>query len=189
MQQFKQAANNPQFHSTQIEKTTSLIDNNNSLYFSSLEVSNYPKKISSTMLDKPSQFYITAEMSQSQIDYDRDDNCACSAFANATYSSPIVQRSMSSSTDSGSSQPSCYHSANSQSFQNDFFCNDPSQLFVCIIPYRAKFQGDISLYYAERVKIILINNGLSLVQNISTKVCGYIPNNCIMPMKKFLNQL
>jgi hypothetical protein len=192
MHQFKQASNLPKFQSTHIEKTASLIDNDNSIFFTTLEVSN-PYTISSTMIAEPARkLYATTNLNQtpSKIDFDKEDS-EINAFSNQTYYSPNPQRFVDLSTNSqtNESESSVHHSANSKLAQSDFFKHDSNQLYVCIIPYKAKFQGDISLYYAERVNIIHVNNGLSLVQNISTKLCGYIPNNCIMPMRSFLNQL
>ena len=46
-------------------------------------------------------------------------------------------------------------------------------------------QGDLNLKFAERVKLMY---GMSLVQNVSNKQCGYVPTISITLLASFLKQ-
>lgn len=96
------------------------------------------------------------------------------------------------STQSNSFTSQDFQTVRSSIFEQSIHLNNQSeheQLYVCIVPYEAKIQGDLNLKYAERVKIVHGNKDYSLVQNITTKQCGYIPTNCIISLSSFLNQL
>lgn len=166
MQQFKQ---------TTTTNTADTSDDSCSFNFPFLEASlstSIQNKISSTHINKTfpiisgSTFTLVENQIESEFKEEDEEEYLTRAFSNKTYQSPSVENQTSVQT-------------------------YPTQLYVCIVPYEAKCQGDITLRYAERVQLIHVNdnNGLSLVQNVSTKECGYIPTNCIMLMASFLNQL
>lgn len=199
MQQFKTLSQTPQFHSTQIEQTA----NDDSMYFSALDLTNKQTKVSSTMINTTSSSFLTADLSTSQI----NDNETNGVFSNQTYLSPVAQRNLSTSSStteedfysqyqSYSFKSTEFKSVNSnfflQSTENDIInnqTNDQEQLYVCCIPYDARVQGDLNLKFAERVKLIHSNNnGMSLVQNVSNKQCGYVPTISITLLASFLKQ-
>ena len=62
-------------------------------------------------------------------------------------------------------------------------------LYVCCIAYTAKFEGDISLNFSDRVKLIHANHDYALVKNILNDKCGYVPLYCIQTITKFLDQI
>lgn len=187
---------NPQFQSTQIEQT---IDD--SIYFSIL--SSADNKVSSTMINNNYQDHFTLDLTTSQIELTNNETISTdstSAFTNSLYFSPVINRNRASINSTSSSYASItddetsFDSNDFQSVKSSFFniqsllTEDSEQLYVCCVPFEAKIQGDLSLTYSERIKLIHLNNEYSLVQNISTKQCGYVPNNCITLLSSFLNQ-
>lgn len=193
----------PQFHSTQIEpfKESFHFDDDNSAYYSMFDFQS--NKVSSTINKENKTSYLTADYSL----INEEDTPSHFAFSNPTYVSPIIQRTSSfSSFKTASDEFSQYQlnlnksdefqSVNSNSYlqslenelNNQASTND-DQLYVCVVPYEAKMQGDISLNYSDRIKLIHTINGMSLVQNVSTKQCGYVPYFCITLLAAFLNQI
>jgi hypothetical protein len=108
MQQFRTVAQNPQFHSTEIEQTA----NDDSIYFSALDLTTKQTKISSTMINKTSSSFLTADLSTSQID-DNEPNCI---FSNQTYLSPVAQRNSSTSSSTTDEEDDFYSQYQSYSF-------------------------------------------------------------------------
>ena len=186
----------PQFQSTRI------IENNNndysSLYFTPCN-NNNNKVVSSTMINTNDSSLLTNDLTTSQI-----ESTYYNSFTNSLYFLPpqasIKQQynSLISSDESNqdtfddsqsfnSIDSNQFHSVKS-SFFNDKQEQENEQIFVCTIPYQAKFQGDLNTNYSDRVKLIHSNKDYCLVQNISTKQCGYIPKISIILLSNFLNQ-
>jgi hypothetical protein len=71
------------------------------------------------------------------------------------------------------------------------------QLFVCKLAYQAKFEGDISLQFADRVRLLhgivdqkaISANDYVLVENISNGKCGYVPGRNLATVASFLDDL
>jgi hypothetical protein len=63
-------------------------------------------------------------------------------------------------------------------------------IYSCCIPYSAKYDGDLTIKFAERVQIVK-DDGISyiLVKNLSTKAFGYVPRDFILPVNRFLSNL
>jgi hypothetical protein len=63
-------------------------------------------------------------------------------------------------------------------------------IYSCCIPYSAKYDGDLTIKFAERVQIVK-DDGMSyiLVKNLSTKAFGYVPRDFILPVNRFLSNL
>lgn len=57
--------------------------------------------------------------------------------------------------------------------------------YVCCISYKATLEGDLSINFAERVKLICYNNDFALVE--SNNCHGFVPKYCIIPLDQFLN--
>ena len=189
----------PQFQSTRI------IENNNnndysSLYFTPCNNNNNNNKVvSSTMINTNDSSLLTNDLTTSQI-----ESTYYNSFTDSLYFLPpkasIKQQynSLISSDESNqdtfddsqsfnSIDSNQFHSVKS-SFFNDKQEQENEQIFVCTIPYQAKFQGDLNTNYSDRVKLIHSNKDYCLVQNISTKQCGYIPKISIILLSNFLNQ-
>jgi hypothetical protein len=62
-------------------------------------------------------------------------------------------------------------------------------LYVCCIDYDAIIQGDLSLRFSDRVKLIHSSEEYSLVKNVLSSQCGYVPNHCIQPLFQFLDNI
>jgi hypothetical protein len=76
--------------------------------------------------------------------------------------------------------PSFFHSA---SDDND------NELYVCCVSYVAKNNVEITLDYADRVKLIYDRGDAMLVQNVITGRCGYAPSVCLVTVQTFLEDL
>jgi hypothetical protein len=185
---------NPQFQSTQIESSVDTID---SFYTTALNSTNDENKahnkISSTLIPTTQPFQLEDEYpSLSQINEESEIE-EQSAFTNEYYTSPIISRSVSCSTASSSSlsfssvvfsEPTVYQS------QSDSFNTTNEKLHVCILAYKAKFEGDLTIEFAERVKILhSVNADFALVKNITTHKCGYVPNKCLSSLSDFLGEI
>ncbi len=186
---------NPQFQSTQIESSLVTID---SFYTTALNSTNDENKahnkISSTLIPTTQPFQLEDEYpSLSQINEEESEIEEQSAFTNQYYTSPIISRSVSCSTASSSSlsfssvvfsEPTVYQS------QSDSLNTTNEKLHVCILAYKAKFEGDLTIEFAERVKILhSVNADFALVKNITTNKCGYVPNKCLSSLSDFLGEI
>ena len=189
----------PQFQSTRI------IDNNNdysSLYFTPCNNNNNNnnnKVVSSTMINTNDSSLLTNDLTTSQI-----ESTYYNSFTNSLYFIPpqaLMKQQYNSLISSDESNQDTFDESQSfnsidsnqfhsvkSSFFNDKQEQENEQIFVCTIPYQAKFQGDLNTNYSDRVKLIHSNKDYCLVQNISTKQCGYIPKISIILLSNFLNQ-
>lgn len=204
LDKFNLVSSKPKFHSTQLEHLQDTqLQEDETLYSSTLDM--YSKKISSTMINNNKASYLTANYSQIN---EEEEVISHNAFSNPTYSSPVLQRNktFSSFVTTSDELTHCklsfnkteeFQSVNSSSYLHSLekdlqikqASSEVGQLYVCVVPYEAKVQGDLTLNYAERIKLIHTTNGMSLVQNISTKQCGYVPYFCITLLSAFLNQI
>ena len=75
--------------------------------------------------------------------------------------------------------PSFFHSAS----------DDTEELYVCCVSYVAKCNEEMTLDYADRVKLIYDRGDAMLVQNVVTGRCGYAPSVCLVPVQTFLEDL
>ena len=207
------AHENPQFQSTQLEQSTM-----NSFYttaiFNETVTTEQQNKISSTFMPNVQPFQLEyAEPNLSLIDDEHAEEKETSrAFSNVYYTSPILSRSVSITSSSSASlsftsdmfsEPTDFPA---QSFECDsiqfkavngsFFNTTPpaasteSPLYVCVLAYQAQFEGDLSIGFAERVKILhSVNSEFALVKNISTNKCGYVPNKCLSTLTEFLDEI
>lgn len=121
-------------------------------------------KITSTMIKKTSTTYdIDPCVSQISSDFSSSYNSSSTSEYSSDYSS------------SSTSSTTVHH--------------DQDTLYVCCIAYKPKIQGDLNLAFADRVKLIHMNDDYALVENILTKQCGYVPRFCISTMSQFLTEL
>ena len=75
--------------------------------------------------------------------------------------------------------PSFFHSAS----------DGDDELYVCCVSYVAKNNIEITLDYADRVKLIYDRGDAMLVQNVVTGRCGYAPSVCLVTVQTFLDDL
>jgi hypothetical protein len=183
----------PQFQSTRIIENT--INDYSSLYFTPCKNKNNNNKVvSSTMINTNDSSLLTNDLTTSQI-----ETTYYNSFTNSLYFLPQQNNSLISSDESSQDtidESQSFNSIDSNQFHSvkSSFFNDKQEqeneeiIFVCTIPYQAKFQGDLNTNYSDRVKLIHSNKDYCLVQNISTKQCGYIPKISIILLSNFLNQ-
>ena len=63
-------------------------------------------------------------------------------------------------------------------------------IYSCYIPYSAKYDGDLSIKFAERLQIIKDDGAdFILVKNVSSKAFGYVPRDFVLPVNDFLSNL
>jgi len=75
--------------------------------------------------------------------------------------------------------------------QEDFSLNEDStsssvemsqSLYQCCRGYVARLQGDLSLDVNDRVQLLIKTDQYSLVKCLRTGDCGYVANDCILPV-------
>lgn len=183
-----------QFQSAKVETSSVNIyfEDDDTMYYSALDL------FSNKQINKISSTMINLESFNSEQDlFD----------SNLVNSPPAIQRTISSSsfqtvtdefeftkyqshgynTSEINHNSSLFLQTTQNSINNQGFLNN-EMLYVCIEPYESKVQGDLSLNYADRVNLIhSFHFNMSLVQNISTKQCGYVPNKSIILLSNFLN--
>jgi hypothetical protein len=60
----------------------------------------------------------------------------------------------------------------------------------CYIPYTAKYDGDLTIKFAERLQVVGDNDqNYVLVKNLSSKSFGYVPRDSIVHVNDFLSYL
>ena len=184
----------PEFHSTKIEQSIEI--SNNPEIIDQFK----PEKITSTFIQKPSMTICTNDPELSVIDesnLDYESNDSSNAYSNQSYASPILRRQFNLTPQSlyssslGFSQSCDFSdSADSEQFNSintEIFDEDESDLtYACCVSYDAQIQGDLTLRFSERVKLLHYEENFSLVQNLHTKTCGYVPTYCIMKLSRFL---
>jgi len=61
-----------------------------------------------------------------------------------------------------------------------------SDLYVCCTDYQARIEGDLTLKFTDRVRLIHANQEFALVKNVLTNACGWVPRQCIQGIAEFL---
>jgi hypothetical protein len=129
------------------------------------------------------------------------------AYSNKFYNSPVKSTNSSTSESSADYSYQCkltsfsqnsyqlqqLSSINNHQFKSvteTFFdSNKDEELYVCCVSYEAKDNSEVTLDFADRVKIIYEKQDMVLVQNITNGQCGYVPLHCIISLDSFLNDL
>ena len=63
-------------------------------------------------------------------------------------------------------------------------------LYVCTMPYQARFEGDLSLKYTDRVRVLHATEDYALVKKINGSYeCGYVSTRCLISLSEFLKRL
>lgn len=170
----------PQFHSTQIDQSSV----NFACEFQYIEKT----KVTSTFIqqDTISDDSVESDPSLSQI----SDESSCftsSAYSNSNYDSPSSSCSLTRLTAFQVSSDS----DDSESFQTLYPSKDninEADVYICSTAYNAKFKGDISVKYTDRVYLIHANDDFGLVKKVSDSQCGYIPVNCLTTFDNFMKK-
>lgn len=106
------------------------------------------------------------------------------------YSNKDYMSSDSSSSSLNLSMKICSCCTNINLDDNDCSIYKQDQIFVCFKSYEAKIQGDLGLKYADRVKLICLNDGIALIENVISGKLGYVPfHNHLCTLDQFLNEL
>jgi hypothetical protein len=63
------------------------------------------------------------------------------------------------------------------------------QIYVCSIAYNKQLEGDLSIDFSQRLRLLHCDGQLALVQVITTGDIGYIPFHCISTLTDFLQDL
>lgn len=108
-----------------------------------------------------------------------NDSCSLSV----TYTDITVSSHFSSDYSSSQYSASSFDSVSSEDYHLE------QTLYVCCVEYKARIQGDLTLNFADRVKLIHMNAEHCLVENILTRQCGYVPRYCVATMEQFLRQV
>lgn len=174
----------PRFHSTQIDQSSV----NFACEFQYIENT----KITSTLIqhDTISDDSLESDPSLSQIS--EESSCfSTSGYSNSFYDSPSTTCSQTRITAFEISSDTTY-SDDSESFQTLYpskdNINDNNDVYICNSAYNAKFKGDISVKYTDRVYLIHANDDFALVKKVSDSQCGYIPVNCLLSFDDFMKK-
>lgn len=63
-------------------------------------------------------------------------------------------------------------------------------IYVCTMPYQARFEGDLSLKYTDRVRVLHATEDFALVKKINgSEECGYVSTRCLISLTEFLKRL
>ena len=135
---------------------------------------NHLKKLKQNVIikDKSPKFHST-KLEQSSIN-----------FANK-FTSTAIQNSFDQSDSIGDSTSfySCNDSANSE----DEDIQDV-MIYVCVRSYQAQYQGDISISYSDRVKVLHVNEDFALIKNLTSYKSGYVSTSSLTSLNEFLKQ-
>ena len=100
---------------------------------------------------------------------------------------PIIKSSP-SSTGSTTSEDTTSFSDEMTIRKNNTF--QIGAIYSCIRYYNAKYDGDLTVKFAERLQIIKDDgDDYILVKDLSTNAFGYVPRDHIIPVNKFLANL
>ena len=103
------------------------------------------------------------------------------------FPSSLVTNSFNSSSDSEID-------STSSTISNDSFnaldSNYSSDIFVCILDYKPKFEGDMCIKYSDKIKFINNSNPQNnyvFVQHLKNSKYGYVPRKCLISLSQFLS--
>jgi hypothetical protein len=148
----------PVFHSTNIDQNTFTGE-----FFQHV-------KIASTYIQRPSDNL--SGFSGDSTTY---------AYSNSDYDSPPSTRF------SGSSF--CSSTTNSSGSESNFSSVDQyAEIYVCHLPYKAQYDGDISLKYTDRVQVLHATEEFTLVKKINGSECGYVSTSCLTSLHEFIKK-
>jgi hypothetical protein len=101
-------------------------------------------------------------------DYSGNSFTTISSLTSSTYSS-----SLSSSSASNSELETCASNV----------------IMACCVAFVACSGNELSIDFADRVKVLEWSLDWCLVQNVLTGKCGYVPADSICPIDQFLNDI
>lgn len=116
-------------------------------------------------------------------------NYTCDSSESTKFPSSIVTNTMSTQS---------YTYDKSSSTTQDTFSSVLSQeesldnIFVCILDYKGKIEGDLSIKYSDKVRVISKNgasqdNNFVLAQSLKNRKYGYVPKKCLISLAQFLS--
>jgi len=176
----------PQFQSTQINESAEIKPCN---------------PISSTMLKKSTLSFASSDFEPdlSEIDDNHQEqqqhyhqnhqqNKPYSKIENRSYSLSVTYTENSQTNYSSDCSSQCSPASSFNSNSSDDY-HVKQTLYVCCVSYQARIQGDLTLSFADRVKLIHMNDENCLVEKITNRQCGYVPSYCIATLDQFLSQV
>ncbi len=118
--------------------------------------------------------------SYKEFDGTFSDDSTTFAFSNSIYDSPVSSRF---SESANSSSNTC----SDESAPFSLPIHQKMEVYVCKSPYTAKYEGDISLKYTERVNILYATEEFTLVKKIDgANVFGYVSTACLTSLQDFI---
>ena len=60
---------------------------------------------------------------------------------------------------------------------------------VCAVPYLARSEKELSIEFAERLKLVQVSPDWCLVQSFTTERYGYVPSGSLLTVEQFLNDV
>lgn len=125
-----------------------------------------------------------------QVSCSDDSRSVKNAYSNEDYASPDVSfTTFFNSTESIGACSCCSSSSVSNKSSLSTKKNQDEDIYVCSGDYRAKIKGDINLKYADRVRILYLNEEFALVENLTNGNCGYVLKSCIKTLTEFINDI
>lgn len=138
------------------------------------------------------QFHST-QLDQSSVSFQRPEKVTSTFIHQTTVSNESFSTdpSLSQISDESSCFSTCSNSSeNTESFQTLYTSNEITEndVYICNSAYNAKFKGDISVKYTERVYLIHASDDFALVKKINDSQCGYIPVKYLTTLPDFFNK-
>lgn len=135
---------------------------------------------------------VYAESAEFYTMYDSASEYLTSSDETTIFPSSLVTNSTHSSDNESSSNDSLSTTATQDSFNNELDAHYSSDYFVCILDYKSKLEGDLSIKYSDKVKVInggnslASNNNFVFVQLLKNGKYGYVPKKCLISLAQYL---
>jgi hypothetical protein len=158
---------------------------NETPYLHSTKIDNF---VSSPSISKFPYLILSPEQSDSNI-----ASNILPKVQNNYYSPNVSEIPVIKSSPSSTGSTSCEDTSSTLSDEITTKNNDTFQIgaiYTCIRYYNAKYDGDLTVKFAERLQIIKDDgDDYILVKDLSTNAFGYVPRDHIIPVNKFLANL
>lgn len=112
------------------------------------------------------------------------NDCSCTG-SSCSYRDSFMSKDTATASEVGANDTAQINDMNNESY----FESENERLYVCCKAYKAKMDGDLSLRFTDRIKLIHQNDDIALVKNILNGKCGYVPRDCITSISEFLSEI
>ena len=111
------------------------------------------------------------------------------ACSDGSYSLSVTYTDNTSTKNTSECSSQCSLADSFESDDSSNYYHVKQTLYVCCVSYQARIQGDLTLNFADRIKLIHMNAENCLVEKITNRQCGYVPSYCIATLDQFLSHV